>query len=94
MSKAVRTTVAAGTPAKAETMTTAESSNNFGHSRIKSNRRGMRNIIGGNMNRDTSNTRNVSGSRDTNNSSVAGNFAIQEASNAVFQNKLNLEKKN
>ncbi len=78
MSKAVRrTTAAAGAPAKAESMTTPEGSNYFGHCKINSISRGISNIIGGNITRDTSNTRKDSGSRDTNNSSVAGNFAIQ-----------------
>jgi hypothetical protein len=64
MSKAVRTTAAPGTPAKAEYMTTAEGSNNFSHCKINSISRGISKIIGGNVTRDNTNTRNVSSSRD------------------------------
>jgi hypothetical protein len=55
MSTAKRTTAVAGMPATAETMTTARDprndngSNKICHSRVKSNIRGIKNIIGSNM---------------------------------------------
>jgi hypothetical protein len=54
----------------------------------------MTDAMGNNISKGSSNSRDISSSNDTRNTSIAINFANQEASCIVFLNKLNYERKN